>query len=122
MPALSVLVVDNDPSVRAALVRLLEGRAYEVSAVETRSEAFELLDEQPFDLLILDDPGHERCYRLVWLTEDVPDSRVELVDLNPDTMSEQLEVLFPDLLASSGVVEFDSAVDAALFDSADSAA
>ena len=122
MPALTVLVVDNDPSVRAALVRLLEGRSHEVTAVETRSEAFELLDEQAFDLLILDDPGHERCYRLVWLTEDVPDSRVELIDLDPSTLGEQLAGLFPDLVTSSGVVEFDSAIDAALYDSADSAA
>lgn len=120
MSALSVLVVDSDPTLRGALTRLLEDRNFHVHAVQSRAEAFDTIDAQPVDVLILDDPGQERCYRLVWLTEDVPDSRVELIDLDPESLSEQFDELLgvSDPLASSGVVEF----DAAEFGSAETAA
>jgi DNA-binding NarL/FixJ family response regulator len=93
MEHLSVLVVDQDPTVRAALARLLEGRGNSVVTVGTRSAAFEVLDLMHFDLLILDDPAQERCYRMVWLTEDVPDVRVELLQLDTDSLESQLESL-----------------------------
>jgi len=122
MERLSVLVVDKDPTVRAALARLLEGRGNTVVVVPTRSRGFEVLDAMHFDLLILDDPGHERCYRMVWLTEDVPDVRVELLDLDAKNLEAQLEGLLQVAepmplgkvdLTSSGVTEFDSQETAA---------
>jgi DNA-binding NarL/FixJ family response regulator len=122
MERLSVLVVDKDPTVRAALARLLEGRGNNVVVVPTRSRGFEVLDAMHFDLLILDDPAQERCYRMVWLTEDVPDVRVELLDINAENLAAQLESVLhvteplgaqPVDLTSSGVTEFDSAETAA---------
>ena len=87
-----VLLVDRDAEVRGALSRMLEGHGYTVHAVESRLEGFDLLDELGPDLLILDDPGEERAYRLVWLKEtDQPDTRVELLALEPDVLTEQLE-------------------------------
>lgn len=117
MERLSVLVVDNDPTVRSALARLLEGRGNDVVVVPTRAQGFEVLDSMHFDLLILDDPAQERCYRMVWLTEDVPDVRVELLDLDTENLAAQLggllQVAEPQPLGvvdltSSGVIEFDS--------------
>jgi len=122
MERLSVLGGDKDPTVRAAWARLLEGRGNTVVVVPTRSRGFEVLDAMHFDLLILDDPGQERCYRMVWLTEDVPDVRVELLDLDAENLSAQLEGLLqiaepltakPVDLTESGVTEFDSAETAA---------
>ncbi|MBL4849078.1 MAG: response regulator [Planctomycetes bacterium] len=93
MEHLSVLVVDQDPTVRAALARLLKGRGNTVVTLGSRAEAFDVLDSTHFDLLILDDPAQERCYRMVWLTEDVPDIRVELLDLDEANLAEQLETM-----------------------------
>lgn len=87
----TALVVDQDDRVRASLSAMLEERGYTVHAVETRSRGFDLLDELEPELLVLDDPGQGRAYRLVWLSEDAPSTRVELVDLCPDAIRLQLD-------------------------------
>ena len=93
---LSVLVVERNAAVRDALTTVLQGRGYLVEAVSSRAEGFDVLDELGPDLLILDDPGTERSYRLIWLKEvDQPDVRVELFDLQPGALTEQFEGLLP---------------------------
>jgi DNA-binding NtrC family response regulator len=87
----SVLVVEKSQQLRGSLTDLLEGKGYVVHAVESRAKGFDVLDELGPDLLILDDPGQGRAYRLVWLKDaDLPDVRVELVDLDPSQFVEQL--------------------------------
>lgn len=86
-----VLVVDQNDEVRDTLVRMLRERGYTVHAAENRSQGFDLMDELTPDLLILDDPGKTRTYRLVWLHDDDQiDTRVELVDLQPESLGKQL--------------------------------
>lgn len=90
----SVLIVDQDSEVRRVLSEMLERRGYRVHAVATRSEGFDLLDELGPELLILDDPGQERAYRLIWLDDpEQPDTRVELLDLAPERLGERLQGL-----------------------------
>lgn len=87
----SVLVVEKSARLRGSLIDLFEGKGYVVHAVESRAKGFDLLDELGPDLLILDDPGQGRAYRLVWLKEaDLADVRVELVDLEPSQLVQQL--------------------------------
>jgi DNA-binding NarL/FixJ family response regulator len=90
---LSVLVVEKDPQLRGALCKSLEARGYEVLAAENREQGYDLMDEMAPDILILDDPGAERAYRFVWLDSDAPDTRVELVDLEPGLLPNQIEDL-----------------------------
>lgn len=93
---LSVLVVERDLAVRDALSSILQQRGYSVEAVSSRAEGFDALDELGPDLLILDDPGADRTYRLIWLKEvDQPDVRVELFDLQAGPLTQQLEGLLP---------------------------
>ena len=93
---LSVLVVERNAAVRDALTSVLQERGYLVEAVSSRDKGFEVRDELGPDLLILDDPGTERSYRLIWLKEvDQPDVRVELFDLQPGSLAEQFEGLLP---------------------------
>ena len=97
---LNVLVVEKDPAVRDALVAALTTRGYEVEAVASRAQGFDVMDGQGLDLLILDDPGTERSYRLIWLREtDRPDMRVELFDLQPRALTQQLDGLLPRRIA-----------------------
>ena len=50
----SLLVVDDHESNRDALSRLLRQRGYAVSVVADGAEALMLLDQQSFDLVLLD--------------------------------------------------------------------
>ncbi|HBP17797.1 MAG TPA: hypothetical protein DEA08_08390 [Planctomycetes bacterium] len=88
--------MEKDEGLRAALSQQLTQRGYRVVAACSREEGFDLLDELDPQILLLDDPAQEGAYRLVWLTEDLPDTRVELVDLQPKELSRQLEALFDD--------------------------
>jgi signal transduction histidine kinase len=49
-----VLVAEDDPAVRAILVRILERAGYRVAAASNGVEAAEVASHEPFDLVILD--------------------------------------------------------------------
>lgn len=64
-----ILVVDDHEETRALLVRNLELAGHGVKAVETRAEAFTLLESSPFDVVVLDvmlpdGSGIELCTQL----------------------------------------------------------
>jgi diguanylate cyclase (GGDEF)-like protein len=52
--SLSILVVDDDPSILALLNRLLEGEEFDVSLADRLDAASELLAKRKFDLVLLD--------------------------------------------------------------------
>jgi PAS domain S-box-containing protein len=57
LPELSsaaVLIVDDEPDGRTLMVRILEGRGAEVTAVATAVEALELMRHEHFDILVSD--------------------------------------------------------------------
>jgi two-component system OmpR family response regulator len=54
MNEFSVLVVDDEDDFRETFVKRLKRRKLDVSGVESGEKALELLDENPFDVVILD--------------------------------------------------------------------
>src|SRR6202521_2118067 len=50
----SILVVDDESEIREGLELLLTGEGYGVSSAETAASGLAKLEEQPFDLLLLD--------------------------------------------------------------------
>jgi two-component system response regulator MprA len=54
MESVKVLMAEDDPSVRKAVQRVLELEKYNVTAVNDGRQALEALDEQKFDLIVLD--------------------------------------------------------------------
>jgi DNA-binding NtrC family response regulator len=54
MPRASILVADDEEEIREGLELLLESEGYSVATVGTGEEALARVDEQPFDLLLLD--------------------------------------------------------------------
>ena len=50
----SILVADDEVEIREGLELLLESEGYRVSSVNTGEAALARVDEQPFDLLLLD--------------------------------------------------------------------
>jgi DNA-binding NtrC family response regulator len=53
-PHASVLVVEDDPSIRSILTRFLEGRGHAVQSAEHGLEALEVLATNPIDLVLSD--------------------------------------------------------------------
>ena len=49
-----ILVVDDEPAIRLALERLLEGRGYDVESAASGQQAIEHLERSAFDLVITD--------------------------------------------------------------------
>ena len=54
MPKSSILVVDDEAEIREGLALLLESEGYAVATAETADAGLARLEEQPFDLLLLD--------------------------------------------------------------------
>ncbi len=54
MPKGSILVVDDEAEIREGLELLLESEGYAVATAETGEAGLARLEEQPFDLLLLD--------------------------------------------------------------------
>jgi len=50
----SILVVDDEAEIREGLALLLHSEGYQVTSAETGEAGLSLLDEQPFDVLLLD--------------------------------------------------------------------
>jgi diguanylate cyclase (GGDEF)-like protein len=70
-----VLLVDDDPQVRAMLAALLEGE-FDVRAAASAEEARELLGRQPCDLILADQqmPGMTGVELLEWVRQACPDT------------------------------------------------
>lgn len=49
-----ILIVDDDAAVRAGLQRVLEADGYRVGIAPTGSDALRRVEEEPFDVLLLD--------------------------------------------------------------------
>lgn len=54
MESIEVLMAEDDPSVRKAVQRILELEKYAVTAVNDGQQALNALDQQKFDLVVLD--------------------------------------------------------------------
>lgn len=54
MESIKVLMAEDDPSVRKAVQRILELEKYAVTAVNDGQQALNALDQQKFDLVVLD--------------------------------------------------------------------
>lgn len=54
MESIKVLMAEDDPSVRKAVQRILELEKYAVTAVNDGQQALDALDQQKFDLVVLD--------------------------------------------------------------------
>ena len=69
----SVLVVDDDPINRALLARTLERDGHVVTTAEDGREAWEMLQREPFDVVLLDVlmPEMDGCEVLAHIEDDV---------------------------------------------------
>ena len=67
-----ILIVDDNPEIREIINVLLGGEGFEVSEAENGAQALTLIEQQDFDLIILDawakwlsdmpeNPGTEQC-------------------------------------------------------------
>ncbi len=98
-PESSILVVEDDPSVREALVRALGFEGYAVQEARDGAVALSMLRESEYDLIVLDVmmphlDGLETCRRIRASGDDVPilmltarvavDDRVEGLDAGAD--------------------------------------
>ena len=77
----SILVVEDNLAVRRVSVRILQSHGYEVSSVDSIKAAYEELDGQAFDLLVVDMhlPDGNGCDLLSELKENNPSLRALLV-------------------------------------------
>ncbi|MCG3148040.1 MAG: TorCAD operon transcriptional regulatory protein TorR [Verrucomicrobiae bacterium] len=80
------MVVDDEPTVREALERVLRLEGYEVAAVANSADAFAQLHRQPIDLVLLDinlgdENGLAICQRI---HETQPDLAVVGITARPD--------------------------------------
>ena len=72
-----ILVVDDEPVVRELTVEILRRSGYEPHGVPSAKEALELLDQEPFDLVVSDVvmpemTGVEFLYKLRERLPDLP--------------------------------------------------
>jgi two-component system, NtrC family, response regulator AtoC len=76
-----ILIIEDEKLIRWSLAERLGREGYEVEGVETGEEGLKLLDEQHFDLLVLDYklPGIDGLRVLECLRERLPDLHVILV-------------------------------------------
>jgi two-component system nitrogen regulation response regulator NtrX len=76
-----ILVVDDEPGVRAALENILADEGYHVRAVETAESALESLESDPFDGILLDVwlPGMDGLEALKQIGERRSDAAVVMI-------------------------------------------
>jgi DNA-binding NtrC family response regulator len=77
----TILVVDDERSIRVGLKGLLAKEGYEVAIAESGSEALRFLDGQPFDLVLTDlrMPGLDGVSLLKKIKEQYPDTLVVMM-------------------------------------------
>ena len=63
-----ILIVDDNPEIREIINVLLGGEGFEVSEAANGAQALTLIEQQDFDLIILDImmPGTEQCANSVF--------------------------------------------------------
>lgn len=76
-PGTRILVVDDEPNVCSAFTRALNLRGYRVDAAESGPQALEMLQEMPYDLMVLDIrmpdmDGVEVMHRVRRICSDLP--------------------------------------------------
>lgn len=73
-----ILVVDDDPLVRAMLHQVLERAGYEVEVAEDGESAYRLCQEHPIDLIIMDMvmPGKGGAETIAEVRRDFPEVRI----------------------------------------------
>ena len=73
----NVLIVDDEPGIRASLKGVLEDEGYKASAAETAEAALDVLDKRPFDVVLLDIwlPGMDglECLERIKQGDDAPE-------------------------------------------------
>ena len=77
----SILIVDDEPGVRAALSGVLRDEGYRVDAVESGEACLERLGRQPYDVVVLDVwlPGMDGLATLTRMRERDVDSAVVMI-------------------------------------------
>jgi two-component system NtrC family sensor kinase len=88
--ALSILVVDDEPAIRSAVVRYFAGLGHTVDAAATGADAYALLESRRYDAVLLDlrmpDTGGDAIYRE--LVERDPSHAARVIFLTGDVQSD----------------------------------
>jgi len=88
--ALSILVVDDEPAIRSAVVRYFAGLGHTVDAAATGADAHALLESRRYDAVLLDlrmpDTGGDAIYRE--LVERDPSHAARVIFLTGDVQSD----------------------------------
>ena len=98
-----ILVVDDDEVVRLSHLRSLAGARYNVEAVWNGTEALQAMEQEPFDVILLDlrMPGMDGIAVLKAIKERWPESEVVVITGYPslETVREALRLGAHDYLA-----------------------
>ncbi|HEY3397376.1 MAG TPA: response regulator [Armatimonadota bacterium] len=95
-----ILVVDDDPDIAESLRMVLESASYDVETAGSPAEAFELLDKDPPDLVLLDImmPDGTEGFHFVWKLRneyDPPLNSIPIIVLSAIHSTTQLR-FYPD--------------------------
>lgn len=89
----NILVVDNEPNIRALLTRYFESEFYAVDVAENRPEAWQMIQKKKYDFTFLDlkMPGMsgQDLFHLIQGTGERPPSKVIFITgdtMSPDTL------------------------------------
>lgn len=82
----SILIVDDEQSVRRLLTTILKGAGYQCTAAENVAMAKRLLAEKPFDLILTDNdmPGESGIQLVRYVKERYPQTAVVMVTIIDD--------------------------------------
>ena len=77
MAQIKILVAEDDANIRMGLVDTLESENYHVVEAEDGARAFELFNDNPFDLILLDimmpeKSGYDVCQDIRAVNQDIP--------------------------------------------------
>ena len=85
-----ILVVDDDPDLRACLSSELRSEGYDVFSVMGGEEAISIIQKRPFDLVLLDIrmPGVDGFKVLKFIKKNYPTDRVIMLTAFADIINE----------------------------------